>query len=251
MSDIATPAHAPALTRFGRLRTWAMREIGVIVALLVVGGGLTAFLAIADEVGEGGTHNIDRAILYGLRDAGHANQPIGPHWLEIGAADITSLGSVTVLSLIVLLIAGLFAANRRWREAAILIAAPLSGSIVSQVLKQVFGRARPDISLHAVEVMNPSFPSGHAMLSAVVYLTLAVLVERFTTRQQVKTYALAAGILLSLLVGCSRVYLGVHWPTDVVAGWSLGAAWALAWWLIAWFWERRYPSKPREATARV
>jgi undecaprenyl-diphosphatase len=121
----------------------------------------------------------------------------------------------------------------------LLIAASATGALVSQGLKQLFGRERPPLALHAVEVVNPSFPSGHAMLSAVVYLTLAVLIARFAERRRVKAYALAAGVALTLLVGASRVFLGVHWPSDVLAGWSLGAAWALAWWLLALAFERR------------
>ncbi|CAN5225561.1 phosphatase PAP2 family protein [soil metagenome] len=229
---------APPASRTGRLIAWALREMGVVAALLVVALGLLIFMGVADEMAEGDTRGLDRAILYGLRQTADPSNPIGPKWLEIAAADITALGSVTVLSLIVLLMAGFFAASRRWREALILIAAPLSGTAVSQVLKNLFGRARPDAALHAVEVVNPSFPSGHAMLSAVVYLTLAVLVARFTDRRRVKVYAMAAGVLLTLLVGSSRVFLGVHWPSDVLAGWSLGAAWALAWWLAMWLWGR-------------
>jgi undecaprenyl-diphosphatase len=224
-------------------RAWLMREIGPVTAVLVLAGGGLAFLGLADEVSEGGTRGFDEAILFGLRSAGDPNNPLGPKWLEIAAADVTAFGSVTGLTLVVVLVAGFFAAYRRWRETAILIAAPLTGTLISQWTKHIFGRERPPMALHAVEVMNPSFPSGHAMLSAVVYLTLAVLVARFTDRREVKTYALAAGVVVTLLVGVSRVYLGVHWPSDVLAGWSLGAAWALAWWVGEWLWERGW--RPR------
>ena len=243
---MATQAHdtgPPPGARSSTWRSWLLREIGPVTAMLVLAGGGMAFLAIADEVSEGDTRAFDTAILYALRTAGDPTNPLGPKWLEISAADITAFGSVTGLTLIVLLVAGFFAAYRRWREAAILIAAPLTGTVISQWTKQLFGRERPPMALHAVEVMNPSFPSGHAMLSAVVYLTLAVLVARFTDRTRVKTYALAAGTFVALLVGISRVYLGVHWPSDVLAGWSLGAAWALAWWLGEWLWERGW--RPR------
>jgi undecaprenyl-diphosphatase len=228
----------PPNARPSTWRAWLLREIGAVVAMLVLAGGGLAFIALADEVGEGDLHAFDAAVLYGLRQAGDPNTPLGPHWLQAGAADITAFGSGAGLTLIVVLIAGLFAAYRRWREAAILIAAPLSGVLVSHWAKAFFARERPPAALHAVEVVSPSFPSGHALLSAVVYLTLAVLVARFTERRAIKTYALAAGVVVTMLVGVSRVYLGVHWPSDVLAGWSLGAAWALAWWLGEWSFER-------------
>jgi len=244
MADM--PASAPNIgpSRYARLktwRTWLMREIGPVVAILIVAIGLWIFLGVADEMGEGDTMAFDHAIMYGLRSAGSPHNPIGPDWLEIAAADITSFGSVTGLTVIVALIAGYFAAFRRYREALILIAAPISGSMLSNWLKLYFNRDRPPLELHAVTVINPSFPSGHAMLSAVVYLTLAVLIARFSDRRRVKIYSLAMGVTMTLVVGMSRVYLGVHWPTDVLAGWSLGAAWALAWWLAAWALERFSP----------
>ncbi|MDB5452990.1 MAG: phosphoesterase PA-phosphatase related [Caulobacteraceae bacterium] len=232
-------------------RDWLLREIGPVAAVLVVTVGLWLFLVVADEMGEGETARIDRAILFGLRQAGDPHLPLGPKWLHVAAADVTSFGSVTGLTLIVALIAGYFAAFRRYREALILVAAAASGSLVSQALKQFFGRERPPMVLHAVEVMNPSFPSGHAMLSAVVYLTLAVLIARFSDSKRVKAYSLGAGIVMTLLVGASRVYLGVHWPSDVLAGWSLGAAWALAWWLLAWALVRFGPFRARASTTKA
>lgn len=221
-----------------------MREVGPVAAVLVAAIGLWIFLVVADETSEGGIGRMDHAILYGLRQPGNPSLPIGPVWLHLAAADITSFGSVTGLTLIVVLIAGFFAASRRHREAVLLVSATLSGTVVSQWLKHFFGRERPPMELHAVVATNPSFPSGHAMLSAVVYLTLAVLMARFSDRKRVKAYALAAGVTVTLLVGASRVYLGVHWPTDVIAGWSLGAAWALAWWLAALAVERAWPLRP-------
>jgi undecaprenyl-diphosphatase len=115
---------------------------------------------------------------------------------------------------------------------------------ISQGLKQLFGRERPELVYRAVEAANPSFPSGHAMLSAVVFLTLGALAARFAPRRRVKALALGAAVLLSLRVGASRIYLGVHWTSDVLAGWSLGAAWAMACWVAAWAWERRFPKSP-------
>jgi undecaprenyl-diphosphatase len=238
----------PVTARKREWRAWLMREFGLVAAVLVVAIGLWVFLGVADEMGEGDTAAFDQAIMYGLRQAGNPHNPIGPHWLELAAADITSFGSVTGLTVIVVLIGGFFAAFRRYREALILLAAPISGSLLSNWLKLYFNRDRPPLELHAVEVINPSFPSGHAMLSAVVYLTLGVLISRFSNRRRVKIYSLSVGVAMTLVVGASRVYLGVHWPTDVLAGWSLGAAWALAWWLAAWAAERFGPVNLRPAS---
>jgi undecaprenyl-diphosphatase len=129
---------------------------------------------------------------------------------------------------------------KRWSEALVVLVGAGGGVAISQGLKQVFGRERPELVYRAVEAANPSFPSGHAMLSAVVFLTLGALAARFADRRKrVKALALGAAVLLSLLVGASRIYLGVHWTSDVLAGWSLGAAWAMACWVAAWAWERK------------
>ena len=216
----------------------ARREIGPIALVLAVAFCLLLFRGIAEEVGEGDTRVVDRTIMYALRTPGNAARPIGPDWLNIAAIDITSLGSVTVLSIIVLLVTGLFLSFRRWREALLLLLASGGGLILTNILKDVFQRDRPPAVLHAVRAINASFPSGHATLSATVFLTLGALIAHFAERRRVRVYALAAGVILSLLVGCSRVYLGVHWPTDVLAGWCVGSAWALLWWGAAIFWER-------------
>jgi undecaprenyl-diphosphatase len=228
--------------RLQPLLALARRELGAVAALLVVALSGYAFLALSEEVSEGETALVDRRVLLALRSAGDPSDPIGPHWLEVAAADITALGSIAVLTLLVLLLAGLFTALSRKRDAAIILLAAGTGVALSQGLKQLFGRERPDMALRAVEAMNPSFPSGHAMLSAVVFLTVGALAARFARRRRVKAYALAAAVTATLLVGMTRVYLGVHWPSDVLAGWSLGAGWAMACWLAAWALEKRWAS---------
>ena len=229
---------------------WARREVGLLAGLLVLAVGVQAFLAIADEVSEGETRRIDLAVLLALRSAGDPSVPAGPAWLTTAAMDVTALGSVTVLTLIVLFVASLFAALRRWREAGVLLLAAGGGVALSQALKLVFGRARPDEALRLVDAINASFPSGHAMLSAVVWLTLGALVARFADRRRVKVFALAGAAVVTVLVGLSRVYLGVHWPSDVLAGWALGAAWAMAWWLAAQALDRRWPVDPEVRGSR-
>lgn len=224
---------------FPRLVAVARREIGAASALLIVALGAMGFLAIADEVAEGETHALDLAVLSALRVEGRPGTLVGPEWLHIAATDVTALGSVTVLGLVILLAFALLASLRRWSEGLLLVVGAVSGVTISQGLKQLFGRERPEMAFRAVEAVNASFPSGHAMLSAVVFLTLGVLAARFAERRRIKVLAMSAAVLLSLLVGASRVYLGVHWASDVLAGWCVGAAWAMACWLVAYLARRR------------
>ncbi|MDR6624092.1 phosphatase PAP2 family protein [Caulobacter segnis] len=232
-----------------RLVAVAVREIGLATALLIAALGAMAFLAIADEVAEGETHALDLAVLRTLRVQGQPGTPVGPEWLHVAAVDVTALGSVAVLSLIILLAFALLASLRRWGEAVLLLGGAVGGVSISQGLKAVFGRERPDLAYRVVEAVNASFPSGHAMLSAVVFLTLGVLTARFSDRRRVKVLAISAAVLLSLLVGASRVYLGVHWASDVLAGWCVGAAWAMICWLAAYLVRRRIkPSSASDAT---
>ncbi|MGZ8362416.1 MAG: phosphatase PAP2 family protein [Caulobacteraceae bacterium] len=220
----------------------ARREAGAVAALFVLAFGAWAFLGLADEVGEGGTHGFDLAVLDALRVAGMPDHPIGPAWLKLAAADFTAVGSITVLAAIVLGVTGLFAAVRKPQGALMLLVASGGGVAISQALKVLFGRERPPLIYHAVEAANPSFPSGHAMLSAVVFLTLGALAARLTKDRPAKVYIVGLAVALTLLVGMTRIYLGVHWTSDVLAGWCVGAAWATACWLAAWLWGRRSKS---------
>lgn len=214
--------------------TRAKGEIGALAAFAVLAMGGLGFAVIADEAAEGETHVFDEAILLALRAPGDPNNPIGPPWLELAVSDITSLGGYIVLTLIVasvsiyLLIAG------KWRNALVVAGAAASGTMLSEGLKLGFARPRPDLVPQLAEVHSLSFPSGHAMLSAVIYLTLGALLARFHQRRREKALVMTYAVLITILVGASRVYLGVHWPTDVLAGWCLGAAWAALWWLFAW-----------------
>jgi undecaprenyl-diphosphatase len=171
---------------------------------------------------------LDRAILTGLRSPTDPAIPIGPRWLPEAMTDITALGSATVLLLVCAAVTIYLLFSRRLRTALFVFAATTGGMILGILLKLVYARPRPQLVPHLVDVASSSFPSGHATDSAIVYLTLAALLARTVPEPASRIYIIGVAILLTLLIGVSRAYLGVHWPSDVAAGWTIGAAWALA-----------------------
>jgi len=218
--------------------------VGIVVLLL-----LFTASKLASEVLEGDTQQFDKQILAALRDPANPSRPIGPAWLLSGALDITALGSATVLGLTVLAVAGFLLLQGMWRTALFVTVASLGGWFLNDALKQLFQRPRPDIVPHLREVMSLSFPSGHAMNSAAVYLTLGALTMRIAERRLTKFYCMAVAVLATVLVGASRVYLGVHYPTDVIAGWLIGCSWALLCWIVERSLERRAGLKRERAEA--
>jgi undecaprenyl-diphosphatase len=212
--------------------------------LFLVGGAcvlllLLVVVKLAGEVGEGETLKFDERILLALRDPGNASVPIGPAWLVSAALDITALGSATVLGLTVLAVSGFLALQGMWRTGVFVAIASGGALFINAALKEVFQRPRPEVVPHLREVMTMSFPSGHALTSAVVYLTLGALSMRIAERRLTKFYCMAMAMLVTVLVGVSRVYLGVHYPTDVLAGWLIGLSWALFCWIVERWLERR------------
>lgn len=210
-----------------------------LIILALVSGALFAFLSIASEVREGDTHAFDDQILLWFRTPGDTANPIGPLWLELAFRDITALGGMTVLALITLAVVGYLLIARKRASALLVIGSVLGGVILSSLLKLGFDRPRPDVVSHLVDVHTLSFPSGHAMLSAATYLTLGALLSRTEKSLVMRSYVVGVAIVLTLLIGTSRIFLGVHYPTDVLGGWSAGAAWALfCWWLARWLQHR-------------
>lgn len=185
------------------------------------------------------TFGFDTAILLALRSPGDQSDPIGPAWFEAAVVDLTALGGYAVLTLVTLCAIGFLAVRKNYGRAALLLAATIGGALLSEGLKLGIARPRPDLVAHIVDTSSMSFPSGHAMLSAVTYLTLGALLARTQARADLRAYILGVAIALTLLIGLSRIYLGVHWPTDVLGGWVIGAAWALACWRAAAWIERR------------
>jgi undecaprenyl-diphosphatase len=216
----------------GQTRIKQLQVPRVLLPILLATACAWSFIEIGGEVTEGDTRAIDEQIILALRTS-DTSDPIGPAWFEEAVRDLTALGSTLVLSMVVLTVVGFLLLVRQWRAAIFTFAASVSGQLVSHVLKEIFGRPRPDLISHEAEVFTHSFPSGHAMMSAVVYLTLASLAARLMHRRRLKLYALSVAVVFTMLIGVSRVYLGVHWPSDVLAGWMIGASWALACWLMA------------------
>lgn len=204
----------------------------ILSTLLVTAALIFTFGVIANEMSAGGTRGFDTAVLMAMRSRSNPRDPIGPPAFEEAVRDVTSLGSNVVLTLVTIGTAGFLALSRAPRAALLVLASVGSGTILTQVLKDLFGRVRPDVVAHGVSEMARSFPSGHATLSAVTYLTIGALIARVQSTRGLKTYVLSIAIVLTVLVGVSRVYLGQHWPTDVLAGWCLGSAWAIACWKL-------------------
>jgi undecaprenyl-diphosphatase len=209
-----------------------MRIATVPVALIaIVAAGIYSFLAIAEEVREQEMARMDSALLLLLRDPNDLATPIGPKWFAQSVVEITTLGGYPVLVTLVAIVAGFLIVSKHFGAAIFMLGSIISGTLASHFLKLVYDRPRPDVVDHLVEIHTASFPSGHATMSAVVYLTLATLVMRLVDDAAVRIYVIAVAVLLTLVVGMSRIYLGVHWPSDVAAGWALGATWACLSWL--------------------
>jgi undecaprenyl-diphosphatase len=211
----------------------ARQDAALLFAALLAVVGAWAFVEVAEQVSEGGARAFDVRVLRLLRRPDDPAQPVGPAWLVDAARDVTALGSAPVLVLVIVAVLGYLAFARKRREAVLVALAAAGGLLLSTALKVGFARPRPDVVPHLTPTGDPSFPSGHSMLSAVVYLTLGALLAQIETRRRLKVYVVALGLLFACLVGASRVFLGVHYPTDVLAGWSAGLAWALGCWVVA------------------
>jgi undecaprenyl-diphosphatase len=198
-----------------------------LFAVILAAGILFLFARLANAVRRGSAPAFDEWLIIALRTPGDLADPIGPGWVEEMMRDFSAMGSTGVLTLMVLAIAGFLAMTRKTHAGLFVLASVAGGVLISQTMKWAYARPRPDLVPHSAEVFTTSFPSGHSMMSAVVYLTLGALLARTQADRAAKVYVLAVAVLLTALVGASRVYLGVHWPTDVLAGWALGGLWAL------------------------
>ena len=231
---------------------WAWRnkpELWVLGGVFFAAAMILAFGHIAEEVTEGDATKFDQTVLLALRNPADLSDPIGPAWLEEAARDITSLGSYVVLGFVLCAVLAYLVMTQK-RAAALWISASVGGGVVlSNALKFAFERPRPEIVPHAVRVFTSSFPSGHATLAAVSYLTLGALLASLHSSRQLKLYFISVAIFLTVAIGLSRLYLGVHYPTDVLAGWCVGAAWAALCWMIAWWLQARGTIEPPQVDA--
>lgn len=222
-------------------------ELAILAGALALITLAFVFIQLAAAVLRGHTQQLDERILRSLRQADNVAVPIGPAWLRAAALDITALGAPTVLGLAVVGVVGYMLLHRMFRTAAFVFLASAGGFLLNTILKQFFERPRPSIVPHLREVASLSFPSGHALTSAAVYLTLGALVMDMTRSRLGKIYCMSVAMLATVLVGASRVYLGVHYPTDVLAGWLVGLSWALVCWIVEQALERRAVFKREQA----
>lgn len=217
-----------------RLLEWiGTHETTVLIVFFVFFASAWVFTFLADKVFEGETIKFDEWAVRALRQPDDPAIPLGPSWLVEVGRDITALGGIAFLSLLTITIAGFLWLKKMYGAMAIVVLSTLGGLIVSLGLKGLFHRPRPELVPHLSQVYTSSFPSGHAMLSATVFLTLGALLGSFTQDRVLRAYFLIVAGTLTLMVGLSRVYMGVHYPTDVLGGWTAGTAWALGCWLIA------------------
>ena len=226
-------------SRGGVLGWLGSHELGFLLLLFTAAAGVWAFAALASEVREGETGSFDRRILLSMRHPGNL-MPVGSPGFQEAVRDVSALGSAVVLGLITLAVTGFLALDGKPHMALFNAASVVTGMIVSILLKEIFQRPRPEIVPQVAYASHTSFPSGHSMMSALTYLTLAAILARSQGRTRLKAWFFLMAALATLLVGISRVYLGVHWPSDVLAGWMAGAVWAILCSLTArWLQSRR------------
>ena len=205
-----------------------------VVVLTVYG-----FIELTEEMREGEMHQFDEWVLRLVRRTDDPALLIGPRWLAEAVTDFTALGGTAILTTVLLCAIGYLALLHRYGAAVFVLVAAVGGGLLSSALKQIFARSRPDVVPHLVTVEGLSFPSGHSMAAAVIYLTLGALLARFAARRRIRVYVIAVSLGLTAIVGITRVCLGVHYPTDVLAGWAAGLGWALLCWLVARYLQHR------------
>ena len=203
-----------------------------LIALMCVSGALL-FAMLTLRVAKGEGFRLDSMILVALRTPGDLARPIGPPWLLQSAIDLSALGGFTFIWLFTAATSGYLALVKRRAALGVFLAAIVGASVLDALFKFSVHRSRPMVVPHLAEVSNASFPSGHAMISAATCLTVGALLAHTQRSRAVRIYLLSLAVTLTILIGLSRLYLGVHWPSDVLAGWAFGSAWALLFWTLS------------------
>jgi undecaprenyl-diphosphatase len=230
---------AGSLSRWRNFRAYGWREFVLLVSVGALTACLWSFVAITEEMHEQEHHETENALMLALRDPADLHRPIGPSWVTSASLDVTALGGASVLTILTILVLGFLVLQRRFGAAGLLFGATVGGTLLSQGLKHLINRDRPNAVPHLAEISNSSYPSGHSMLSAIVYLTLAAVLAQTIENRRGKIYIVVAALALAFLVGVSRVIIGVHYPSDVLAGWTAGIGWAALCWLVGhWFQSR-------------
>lgn len=230
----------------GKLSNLRSGDIKLATSVLIVGALGACFIAIADETMEGETLRFDNALLLALRHSSNSNLPVGPSWLLASMLDISALGGLSITVIMIVAICGFFLLVRKFRSVLYLLVSVGGGALLMVLLKDFFSRPRPSVVPHLQQISEPSFPSGHSMVAAIVYLTLAAMLAKTTTSYKLKAYYVLVAVSLTALIGISRVYLGVHYPTDVVAGWLAGAVWAATTYVLGDWLESRGKIEPED-----
>lgn len=228
----------------GRFEFFNRLEFPVLLAGLVIVAALYALFELSGVASMDTPHGLDSRILLAFREPGDTGNPIGSTHFEGMVRDVTALGSTALLTMLTATVVIFLLVAGKWQLALFVLIAVGGGQVVSTLLKLGIDRPRPDLVAHMMVETSKSFPSGHAMMSAVTYLTLGSLLARIVPQRRLKIFFMVVAVLLTLMVGVSRVYLGVHWPSDVLAGWIAGLAWAIACWLVARWWLRRRDVPP-------
>jgi undecaprenyl-diphosphatase len=223
-----------------RMTVLVETDFELLVGAFLVVGGATVVLVLGKTVDAGFVQRIDEGIMLALRNPDHLRDAVGPGWVESAVRDLSALGSYIVLLLLSTGVSAFLLVRRQWHAAVLVLVAAGGGALLMQVLKDAFERPRPQIVPHLFgDVGSLSFPSGHALAAAAVYLTLAALLARMTEDRRSKAFVVTAAFVIVFLVGFSRVYLGVHWPSDVLAGWTAGLCWAVLCWTVTARLQRR------------
>ncbi len=231
--------------RFSKILTKANSpDLLLLINLLMCVIGVWSFALIASEMQEGETQAFDAWAVKALRQPGNLAQPVGPGWLVEVARDITSFGGGALLIILSSIVVGFLCLKRNFRAAAFLFAVLIGGTLLDVSLKLWFARPRPTLVPRLTSFSSDSFPSGHSMLSTIAYLSIGVVLARMMEGRNAKIYFLAVGAGIAFAVGLSRIYLGVHYPTDVLAGWLAGLTWAIVCNLAAQHLQRRRDVEP-------